>query len=80
MPELNSQCAHVPPKQIPSKHYFAVVQLLLPGLSSTHDICDWFKEMRGVFSPIAECACVEPELSPVLSSGKRRGKFSPDTE
>ena len=45
--------------------------MLRPGLSAAQVVCDWFKEMQtwqDVYSPIAECACLEPDLSPVLSA------------
>ena len=41
--ELTSLRAHVPPKQVPSRGYFAL--LLHSAHSTAQDDCDWFKEM-----------------------------------
>ena len=52
---------HVPPKQVPSRGYFAEPPSLHPALNTAQDDYDYFKEMpinHKTFSPIAEC-CVD---------------------
>ena len=70
MPRFDSRHANGPPKQVPSQPYFAAALALYLGLNSTQDVHD-FREMetrQGAFSFTAKCACVEQNLSPVLSA------------
>lgn len=57
MTVLASPCPNVPPEQGQPRHYFAKALSLHPGLPSTQDDYDWFKETQPNprdFSLIAE--------------------------
>uniref|UniRef100_A0A8D0AU27 PPFIA binding protein 2 n=1 Tax=Sander lucioperca TaxID=283035 RepID=A0A8D0AU27_SANLU len=64
---------HFPPKQFPSRGYFAATSWLCPELSLAQDDCAWFKEMpinQSPFSPIPECClCSQTLLRSAVDEG-----------